>query len=245
MRCVLQLCCAGLCTLALTGGAMGGAITLSNSAPVPDADDISNLTPTLTEANVNNGDFNSVYIFSDRPAQGQTFITGSNPGGYTLDAVTVQHRPSQFSNAYEGNPLVLRIVQPDASDATDIDPPLVTDPGTLPDTTGYFGSNGTYITFNLAAPVTLLPNTVYGFDFAAPEGARTNGFELAGSNADTFSGGTAYSSGGSGAGGATALYRTGDREFVVTLTAVPEPASLALGLSAGLLLLRRTRGICR
>lgn len=237
---ILRSCSAGLFTLALTGGAMAGTVTLSTSAPTTDADDISNLVPTTTDVNVNNGDFDSVYVFSDRPAQGQTFTTGGNAAGYTLSAVTIQERP-EFTRATEGNPLVLRIVQPDATNATNAIAPLVTDAGTLPNPSGFF-AGGTYITFNLAAPVTLLPNTVYGFDFGATPAVSANGFQVVGSNADTFAGGGAYSSGGGGTGDATAIYRTGDRLFVASLTAIPEPASIAaFGLAAGLLAFRRPR----
>ena len=64
----------------------------SPTAPPVDGADIANLSGATADANnVNGGIDAATYVAANRPAQGQTFTTGANAGGYTLFAVTVQH----------------------------------------------------------------------------------------------------------------------------------------------------------
>ncbi len=63
------------------GTALGGIVTVSATAPTPDGADIHALTKTGTSTDK---------FWSDTRALGQTFMTGGNAGGYTLDAITLQ-----------------------------------------------------------------------------------------------------------------------------------------------------------
>ena len=79
-------------------------LTFSSSAPTGGSASISNWTGATFDAdNVggsgvnsngspNNGSANdgTTYVANNRPAQGQTFTTGSNTGGYQLTAITVR-----------------------------------------------------------------------------------------------------------------------------------------------------------
>src|SRR5947209_14301326 len=84
--------------LCLTGGAHAATASFSTTAPAVGANDISQLTGHVTsgsaasqkKSNVGAGDDNAVYLDSGRPAQGQTFKTGTNANGYQITAVTLR-----------------------------------------------------------------------------------------------------------------------------------------------------------
>lgn len=88
-----------LVALALSSGRADAATaSFSTTAPAVGANDVSQLTGHVTagsnanqkKSNAGGGDDNSVYLDSGRPAQGQTFRTGSNPNGYQVTAVTLK-----------------------------------------------------------------------------------------------------------------------------------------------------------
>lgn len=208
--------------------ASAATITVSNTQPTPDADDISNFIGSATAAGnvgVQTGEdqFDAIYTFSDRPAQGQTFTTGPNPVGYTLSSVTVH-----AAEHYGATTFILRVVNP-----SDLSVPLLVETPPNPGTINF----GDYLTFNLTAPLPLLPNTTYGFDVGTP----TGGMMFSGTDTDAYPGGVAYSSGDNGVGTVEFLPRTGDRVFLASLDAVPEPGSIALLALASASLLRRRR----
>src|ERR1035437_3269581 len=98
-------------------GTFGATLTFGASAPSATADAISNFVGAAFDAdNVggsgvnangspNNGSANdgTTYVATDRPAQGQTFTTGTNPGGYTLSSITVRMQGYTNNTATGGN----------------------------------------------------------------------------------------------------------------------------------------------
>lgn len=72
-------------------------VSWSATAPTIDGADIANFTGASNDAeNISHPGFGAgsdegAYCAGNRPARGQTFTTGSDPAGYTLQAVTYQH----------------------------------------------------------------------------------------------------------------------------------------------------------
>ncbi|MFT5126200.1 MAG: hypothetical protein ACI9TH_000858 [Kiritimatiellia bacterium] len=202
-------------------------ITISATAPVPDADDISMLNATgQYDIGGDQG-----HIWFNRPVQGQTFTTGSNAGGYLLNAVTLQNRSN---NVATSPTFTLRVGTVSGTSFAG----LASATGVAP---AYVGLD--YITFNLDAAIPLLANTQYGFDW----GSNGSGFVTANNDDSNYLGGSAYSSGAAGVGDATIIPRsgtgagTGDRIFHLDIVAIPEPSSAALCLLGLALLVRRRR----
>ena len=235
------------------------ALTLSffTSAPTPGADDIFNFTGASHDGqNVGNGspfaDGNAndgyTYVANDRVNQGQTFTTGSNPGGYTVYAVWVRHcgyasnGSLTYWNLVAGNLLTVRVTDSShaGSSAFALDTETYTVTGTEPNTIGTGNSangDGRWLMFTLANPVTLSPNKTYGFDVTSIGAASNNGyFEWLGTSNSVFSGGAPYQGGTAGRSGGpdNALNPlVGDRVFLVQLTPPtppPSPPSLTIWL---------------
>jgi len=185
---------------------MVGAAPISTSATAPTVDgaDISMLD--MTGAYDIGG--NQGHIWNNRPAQGQTITTGSDPNGYLLTGVTLQSRQT---NSHGG---VFRVrVGAVGSDT-------FMHVGNEDFTKTSYNTND-YLTSTFATPIPLNPNTTYGFDW----GSDTGGF-VTNNNVDTgYAGGSAYSSGTNGSGGNIATIHsgtgggTGDRIFHADLTA--------------------------
>ncbi|MEY4489864.1 MAG: hypothetical protein RIQ79_2372, partial [Verrucomicrobiota bacterium] len=221
-------------------------LTFDTVAPAPTAEAISNWTGATFDAdNVggsgtnangspNNGPANdaTTYVAATQPVQGQTFTTGSNAGGYTLNAITVR-AAGYTNNTASGTNLSAY----DLNDTTSTFRLRVGRPGGttfIPDTIEYATSggagnpgqsssangSGTYLTFTLKAPIVLKPNTLYAFDL----GTTANQFEMLGTRTSAYAGGTAYTSGASGLGGGTLTTLTGERVFQIQLIAFTPPA---------------------
>jgi MYXO-CTERM domain-containing protein len=214
-------------------GAPARAVTVSANAAAPTVNgaDIANLGASFSA-------FQSSFEWSDRPARGQTFTTGSNALGYTLDALTVQSDvPALASSSYR-----VRVGSVTGNSFTQI-----------ANETGSYNQNFaayTFITFLLNTPLTLAPNSTYGFDIGLYQhdgGFRDHGWGLLNTAQTAYAGGSAYSSGANATGNAILNLHQQDRIFHVNLAeirpvvVVPEPASAALGLLtlAGLTLCRR------
>lgn len=214
-------------------------VSSSLSAPVADEDD-----PSFFASNLNDGDNidgtgiesddndESTYVAPDRPSQGQTFTTGPNPGGYTIQAFTFQHVlwPAFLTNGtwYDIQPgdtfkfqfgtVFDTVKTPVHSGVAQYSGSAITGAGT--------SGSGRYLTFDLSglglAP--LAPNTTYYFEIAPASGGPY--FELNGSKTGDYTGGRAFR-GNSGtddgniASGVNLL--TGDRVFHVDLAKVAAP----------------------
>jgi Concanavalin A-like lectin/glucanases superfamily/Immunoglobulin I-set domain len=232
------------CTAIFTNAAHAATASFTNNTPTLGVSDISQLANAVDRTNNVGGTNddqggNFVYLDNGRPAQGQTFITGGNANGYTLTAVTLKQV------AYDTYALVpdityhVRITSPSGSaltvlaEETAFVPTDLTDCATcnFPDNgcCDFLPGSGRYITFTFATPVVLNPNTTYGFDVGAAS-VGDHYWETDGTaNTNAYTGGTAYSTGvaadnyGYGLGNTTLTERTGDRVFVVALTAAVAP----------------------
>ena len=196
----------------------------SSTAPPVDAADIANLAGggALT------GGDDANWIFGlDRPSQGQTFTTGPNPAGYDLDAVTIQRATGGTTSwslaGVTGLTYRLRIDTPSGTDLSAADllndttasiaarattaegANLVTDPAAL----GYVTLSG--------FSVHLAPDTTYSFDVVIPNGI-SQGWRLnANTDTNSYTGGTAFSTGDNGTPNDTLVGRGGDRVFHLNL----------------------------
>ena len=155
-------------------------------------------------------------IWSNQPAQGQTFMTGSNGGGYTLDAITIRSNDVDTT----ATNFLLRVGTVSGSTFTE-----VAQESGGPVT---FISKD-YITGVLGTPITLSPNTLYAFEWGSPgsNGLRPEGSTLSLPNALEVP----YHSGSGGTGDNTLNFHPAnpDRVFHLNLAAVvPEPSTFAL-----------------
>jgi hypothetical protein len=213
----------------LACNATAGVITISPTTPTVDDADIAMLNSV--------GQFdpggNDGHIWSNRPVQGQTFTTGSNSSGYTLNSITLQNEENTVNN--NTATFTARI-------------------GTISGTTFSLVASETsnnsisyvpddYITFVFDTPVQLDPDTVYGFDWAT----SGSGFTTWANANSNYLGGEGFSSGSNGTPNDASLqFRGIDRIFHVDLAtnlAVPEPTAVAHWslLGIGLVSYRRWR----
>jgi len=238
--------------LALTASSMSAAtLTFGTSAPTAGTASISNWTGATFDAdNVggsgtnangspNNGAANdgTTYVATNRPAQGQTFTTGSNAGGYTLSAVTVRvqgytNNTASGSNIgnYDLNDTTstfrLRVGRISGTTFIPLSQETAASGGSgNPGQGGTANGPGTYLTFTLKAPIVLAPNTTYGFDL----GTNSDYFEVLGirdgaTGGNPYTSGTAYTSGASGVAAGTITTQAGDRVFQLDLATYTAPA---------------------
>ena len=233
----------------LIGTAPGLAVTVVFS-PVPPAvgsNDVSSLVGGVTDRDnvgttVTDGSGNDAmtYIASDRPAQGQTFMTGSLYPAYEATAVTVRHVGYSGNNSGGGSAgntwysmpaggrLTIRLTDPARSGTagfvlggetytlTGSEANLFAPGGVVntPDGTG------TWVTFTLDAPIRLAPDTLYGFDIASDSPAffESHGIKDTAAGGNPYAAGSAYTSGAGGVGNNTFVAAPGDRVFIVHMT---------------------------
>jgi len=196
--------------------------SISSIAPTIDGADIANLGVTQTW--LEDGDVRDVY--SNRPAQGQTFTTGTNPSGYLLKAITM--RNCDYAKGVVGN-FRLQVGAVDGSVLT----PIICE---TTSNSGYSILANQYVTITLANPVSLYANTVYGFDWVNLD--IMDGINTATSGGNLFSGGGAYSSGANAVPDNNNLsFNSGiDRIFHLDIQSIPEPSSIFL-LATGIVTL--------
>jgi hypothetical protein len=183
-------------------------------APTFDNADIAN----LVSGDWYNGDYGAV--FTDWPVQGQTFTTGGNAQGYSLNAVTVQHGNYSYNEVGWG-PFTVQVGTVSGSVLTPI--LTTTTSNGLPDAV----LAHQYLTVRFDSPVHLGPNTTYGFDW----GSSLGGFLIASNTANSYTRGDAYQSGANSIpdNGSLSFYGGVDRVFHLDMTAVPEPSTCVLG----------------
>lgn len=240
----LSLACLACLALVVTSG-HAQSLIYSPTQPGFGANDINNLSAGVDDAgNVNAGDDAATYLAHDRGAIGQTFTTGNSAAGYNLSGVWMQH--ATYSNTWwdvtqsGGVQLVYRLTDPSAAGTAgfvlDSETYNVTGAEANNMGTGFPGvGSGTWVYFELSGPITLAPNTVYGFDVATGASSPNYFFETAGDNADVYAGGEAYTT--VRGGNVMTTFSGGDHVFGVMLTAVPEPSTLALVGLGGLALM--------
>ncbi len=252
---------AAVCVLVLAAAEAGAAIsiTAAGTAPTIGADDqyflpgAVNDTDNLGGPVATSADNDAqTYIAPDRNSQGQSFTTGSNALGYTIDSITIQHA---LWSSFLSNGTWYNIQDADTFEfqfgtiSGTTKTPLLTDIAT------YSGSaivgngtsgTGTFLTFDMSAAGlgVLSANTTYYF-LVAPEtgGAyfETNGMRTGAAGFVGYAGGVALTGDAAGTIGTGVVARDGDRAFHAALTAVAIPAPTALNgaMAIGLLVLCR------
>jgi len=207
-------------------------VTLTTTAPSIDADDQSYLPGTTAKAdNVGGGGDAFTYVAFDRGSKGMSFTTGSNPGGYSLGSITVQHvfHPGTAFDVRNADTFEFNF-------------------GTLVGTTktvlyqtrraAYSGDplaginvagTGRYFRFDLSAAdiPTLDPETSYYFEITSELGNPF--FEWNGTSADGYAGGAAFGGNATAMIDASYTAMTGDRAFHADLTALSAPADSYAG----------------
>src|ERR1039457_4547055 len=143
------------------------SLIFSTVTPTPGANDIYNLTAGANDSdNVSGGNDAATYVAMDRDAaQGQTFTTGNNTGGYTLNGFWLQHALYQTSQGNgtwwnvntAGAQLTFRLLDPTANSILDSASYTIT--GTEPNNFGQApGANslgtGTWMYFTFGSPIT-------------------------------------------------------------------------------------------
>lgn len=273
----LQGCRGGGLVAVITGAllwhvASGASLTYSTSQPIPAADDISNFTGAATDRDniLGNGTTDGAgndggtYLASDRPHQGQTFTTGSNPGGYRIKAVWLKHAQysgntaSTYWRTSNGGNLTVRVTQPSAASTASfaIRTETVTTTGSETGTpnnlapkssvTNDNAGTGVWLRFAFDSPLDLSSNTEYGFDVTSGSSGfflETHGIRDAAAGGNPYNSGNAYSGGTSGTADNTMTSLAGDRVFMIEFDAVTpsNPPYAAPLTAAGMFPLERVR----
>lgn len=181
-------------------------ISVSLTAPVPGGGDRYFLPASgINEANTIGGNGTdsgtndeSTYVAFDRSSKGQTFTTGPDASGYTLDRVTVQHvgwptfvNNGTFYDIQPGDTFAFQFGSMAGTTKTPIRTGAARYLGS-PMIRGSESGTGQFLTFDLSGfglPV-LAPNKLYYFELAPKDGAPF--LELNSASAAGYSGGTAY-----------------------------------------------------
>ena len=232
--------------LVLTGfNAQAVTLTYSSTAPTLESSYVYHLGESTTDAGnvegVSGAPYTNdaaTYIAHDRQGLGQTFTTG--PGAYLINGFWLKHvdysglDDISWWNTDSANTspnLEIRVTDPSAAGTPafelSVESYIVT--GNEPDDSLIEGNGvsglgtGTWIHFELDTPVLLAGNTEYGFDVTSFNTGSNYYFETAGlDGADSYTGGTAYSSGSGG--GTNSLnmdnIHNGDHVFIAELTPV-------------------------
>ena len=241
-----------LFTLILSApGGFGATLTFGTSMPTAASDAVSSSVGAAFDAaniggsnvnadgGANNGGANdsTTCVSYNRPAQGQTFTTGANAGGYTISSITVQaagytnniasgSNVSAYSLASTSSTFRVRVGKVSGSTFIPYDVEYATSGGKdNPGTGSSVNGSCVYLNFALKAPIVLQPNTVYAFDI----GSSADYFEMLGISTAAAGGtlpytaGSAYTSGSNGVPGGTITPQAGDRVFQVNLTAYTPP----------------------
>ena len=240
---VVALAALGLAIPAARVSATGTTITDDGGSYTAGVNDISQLSYT------NSSDGRADY--TDNYTPGQTFFTGSNSLGYTLNSLTLKATGSA-GNFQDDSTVTVRIenVGPTNSNGYTTLTPFAT--FTAP--TASLLNTSDFFTFNLAvAPVHLAAGTAYAFDFQSANPGGTYYLGTDKSSGDAYSGGTAFNE--EYYNGSSIRYpQSYDRTFDLGLTpdasAAPEPSQLAgLGFTVlgalGLMLKARKRTVGR
>ncbi len=244
--------------LALVASAQAAVLTVTPTAPVPGAIDISNLIGCTTDAdNAGTPDGppytndETTYVAMDRGGQGQTFVTAGDPNGYVVKGVWVKH--VSYTGAADitwyqmaiGGVLQVRITNPAAAgtDAFALSTETYTVTGSEPNALPATSTNtptGTGLWFHVALdnPVKLAADTLYGFDLTSLSGMagnlffETDGIRDGATGGNPYAAGAAYVTGSGGKSDNNMTAAPGDRVFVVEL-AVAKPKVIWVSFHAG------------
>jgi hypothetical protein len=203
-------------------------VTSATTAPATDEADQFYLPGTVAKAaNVSGGGDAFTYIAFDRASKGMSFTTDTNPGGYSLGSITLQHvlHAGTAFNVQNADLFEFRF-------------------GTLSGTTktvlyqtnkaAYAGDplaginvagTGRFFTIDLsdAGIATLAPDTTYYFEITTERGDPF--LEWNGTSADGYAGGAAFGGTTTAAIDDSYAAMTGDRAFHADLTPLSGPAN--------------------
>ena len=230
----------------IASAAFAATCSVSISAPAIDGEDIANYAAST----------GTDKWWPDNNAtgspKGQTFTTDSD--GSILNSITFEISDTQ--KAEPTKTYVMRLSTIDKVDPSDSSTWVLNTFYTetaIQDTAQWIGTDkatsigvdaAPFMTWSFDAPVTLAGNTEYALDIGMTDSTSSwsTGIPYIKRTADEYAGGTRYMSGtaGGGIGDTTMNNVSGDRVFHLDMTAVPEPATLAL-LGLGGLLIRRKR----
>ena len=204
---------AGLVVAAMT--AQAASISLSGTAPTVDNADISQLAGGTGHA-ADEGD-----VWGGRPAMGQSFTTGVNALGYTLDAFSFKSHTSGGNAAADDQQYTFRVGTVSGGVFT----PLVTESSVVGETF----TQSDWWTMEFSSPVTLSSNTTYAIDILHDNTPSFWGWRLEGTAGSSYADGTGYSSGTSGGtipDDSNLALHSFDRTFHVNLVPHPPQATL-------------------
>jgi hypothetical protein len=247
-------------TMCLPMSVWAAVVTFHTAEPTPGPDDVHNFVGASRDANnVGTYDYDTwlnnetTYIADDRPAQGQTFVTGSSEPVYLLTAVWIRHcgytdstdsgtaNNGTWYSMPTGSIFGVRITDPSASGTSNfvLGSETYTIQGTeenaLPTSVSSSANGtGTWMRFVLDTPIVVAPDTTYGFDVVSVTGNSNMFFEMHGIKDDSpsppgnpYTSGTAYTSGAGGVANNTLTVAPGDRVFLVELVGAP-PATASI-----------------
>ena len=143
-------------------------VNLGTTAPTPGAADQSNLAPTATPITAYPGSPSgntTINYFTNNtgaPA-GETFTTGSNTAGYLLNSITVLDA-SESGGFADGTSITVNVSTVSGNNFST----LAILSGTV--ATGTAAASGDYLKINLANPITLAANSVYGYSLVTGAG---------------------------------------------------------------------------
>jgi len=193
-------------------------ITLSGTAPTEDEADIAQLTGGTGHTG-DSGD-----VWGNRPAMGQSFTTGANARGYTLDAFSFKSAASGGNTNADGQQYTFRVGAISGSVFTAMVSESATPTGTF--------AQGDWWTMEFSSPIPLNPNTEYAVDILHENTPSLWGWRMEGTASSSYAGGSGYTSGASGGtipDDSNLALHSFDRTFHVNLVAVP---SITLSSSA-------------
>ena len=205
---------AGLVVAAMT--AQAASISLSGTAPTVDNADISQLAGGTGHA-ADEGD-----VWGGRPAMGQSFTTGVNALGYTLDAFSFKsHNSGGTDAAASDQQYTFRVGTISGAVFTEIANGTAIPTGSI--------TAGDWLTMTFASPVTLSPNTEYAVDIEHDNTPSFWGWRMEGTASSSYADGTGYTSGTNGGtipDDSNLTLHSFDRTFHVNLVPQPPQATL-------------------
>jgi hypothetical protein len=156
------------------------------------------------DGGANNGTANDASTrVTGQPTKGQTFTTGSHANGYDVSGITVRvvgytNNTASGANltswhlAASNGPIMMTFGKVNGTTHSLLSIQNFKGGGEgHPGVGSSVNGPGTHLTFNLPFPVHLEPNTTYSFELST-QGKGYNSFELLGTSADPYAGGTAY-----------------------------------------------------
>ena len=154
---------AGFLTVGLSENLHAQTFTVTSSAPTPGSDDIDQIgTPAGGNPSGPGGAYSNFY--TDYVTEGETFTTGSNAGGYILNSITLQLDDAGNASGTTPTVSVFSITSAPTAGTADSGS-FNTTPLSTANYSGPAFASGNYLTFNLATPLTLSANTLYGFGY--------------------------------------------------------------------------------